>query len=93
MGRTNPTYRDQLRGLEDRWHAYRRGLRLEDQAHFDRLFEQARAYADAAGYQNATDPMTPFLVSILLAQQKQVATLEARLDRLEGRIRDDADEG
>ncbi len=52
MGRTNTTYRDLLRAMESRWQEYRRALRHADQAIFDRLFEYARAHADASGVQN-----------------------------------------
>lgn len=76
MGRTNPTFRLLLQGIEDRWQAYRRALRHQDQRHFDRLFEHADAHADAAGYLNHDDPMLPILVSILLEQEKRIAHLE-----------------
>lgn len=80
MGRTNPTYRDSLRHLEDGWSAYRRALRYRDQAHFDRLWEHAAAYADAAGYQNTERALDLVLVSVLLAQERRIAALETALD-------------
>lgn len=80
MGRTNPTYRDTLRHLEDGWSDYRRALRYQDQAHFDRLWEHAAAYADAAGYHNSTRTMDLVLVSILLAQERRIAELQASLE-------------
>lgn len=86
MGRTNPTYRDQVRALEDRWQDYRRGLRRCDQEHFDRLFEHGRRHADAAGYQNATDPVVALLLSIALAQERHIDELERRVDEFERRL-------
>jgi hypothetical protein len=83
MGRTNATYRDLLRVTENRWQDYRRCLRREDQAHFDQLFTHARNHADASGLRNHEDPMIPVLVSIALAQEKQIAALDDRLDVLE----------
>lgn len=80
MGRTNPTYRDLLRGIEDRWQPYRRALRRRDQPHFDRLFEHARTHADAAGYLNHENPLVPMLVSIVLEQEKRLSRLEAHTD-------------
>lgn len=77
MGRTNPTYRDTLRGLEERWTPYRRALRRRDQPHFDRLFEHGRAHADAAGQLNHAEPLFPLLVSIVLEQERRLAALEA----------------
>jgi len=80
VGRSNPTYRDTLRHLEDRWGQYRRGLRHRDQDHFDRLWEQAANYADAAGYQNTERNLDLVLVSIVLAQERRISSLEAELE-------------
>lgn len=80
MGRTNPTYRDTLRYLEERWASYRRALRHRDQPHFDRLWEQGSNYADAAGYQNAERDLDLFLVSVLLAQERRIAELETQIE-------------
>lgn len=80
MGRTNPTYRDALRGLEERWAPYRRALRRADRAHFDRLFEHARAHADAGGYLDHRFVEVPLLVSVDLRQQRRLADLDRRLD-------------
>lgn len=83
MGRTNPTHRDRLRHLEAHWGDYRRALRHRDQAHFDRLWEHASTYADAAGYQNAERPMDLVFLSIVLAQERRIAELETELDSAE----------
>lgn len=80
MGRTNPTYRDLLHGIEERWQPYRRALRRHDQLHFDRLFEHARAHADAAGYLNHDEPFYPLLVGIVLEQERRISELEAQLE-------------
>jgi hypothetical protein len=76
MGRTNPTYRDYLQEREDDWQSFRRGLRREYQADFDRLFDRARAHADAAGYHNSTDPDLALLLSILLAHEHAICELQ-----------------
>lgn len=52
MGRTNPTYRDVLTGIEERWRDFRRALRRRDQVRFDDLFTYARTHADASGLLN-----------------------------------------
>jgi hypothetical protein len=80
MGRTNPTYRDTIRGLEAQWQPYRRALRHRDQPHFDRLFDHARAHADASGYLNHRLSELPFLLSILLEQERRLRELERRVD-------------
>ncbi|QKY19439.1 hypothetical protein B4589_003235 [Halolamina sp. CBA1230] len=79
MGRSNPTHRDSLRHLESQWGDYRRALRRRDQEHFDRLWEHAADYADAAGYQNRERTLDLVLVSVLLAQERRIAALEAEL--------------
>lgn len=85
MGRTNPTYRDTLRAMRERWSDYRRGLRRRDQPRFDALFEYAAAHADASGYLNRTDPMDALLFSVAIEQETRIDELEARIEKLEGR--------
>ncbi len=86
MGRTNPTYRDRLQSLESRWSDYRHTLRRRDREPFDRLWEHARAHADAGGFQNPPDPMAAVLLSICLEQERAIATLQERIEVLEGRV-------
>jgi hypothetical protein len=81
MGRTNPTYRDWLRAFEERYAAYRRGLRRRDQPHLDALFAQAADHADAAGLANDTDPEVAALLSMLLAHERRIAELEGDDDQ------------
>ena len=76
MGRTNPTYRDLVSRYEASLAPYRRGLRREDQVHFDRLFDQARQHADAATFQHDSDPASMVLLSVLLAHERRLAALE-----------------
>lgn len=80
MGRTNPTYRDTLRQLENQWSDFRRGLRHHNQEHFDQLWVDAANYADAAGYHNSERNMDLVLMSILLAQERRIAELEAAVE-------------
>lgn len=89
MGRTNPTYRNLLDGIETRWGPYRRGLRRDDQRRFDQLFEHARAHADAAGNVNHLEPFYPLTLSILLAHERlleeRARSIEANATTLEAR--------
>ena len=80
MGRTDPTFRDLLRALEDRWQPFRRALRYEDQERFDRLLTHARNHADAAGNLNHQSPVIPVLVAIALAQERRLDELRARVE-------------
>lgn len=89
MGRTNPTFRDLLERYRADYGDFRRGLRAAHEPAFDALFDDAEAYADAAGFQNAREPMHPILLAMLLAQKRQVLALEERVAALESG-RDDA---
>jgi hypothetical protein len=86
MGRTNPTYRDALRAIEERWAEFRRALRRRDQPRFDQLFEYAREHADASGLLNHQDPLLPALLSIDLEQETRLDDHEERLSELEQRL-------
>lgn len=80
MGRTNPTFRDRLRRCRQDWQPFRRGLRAGHKPAFDALFDDAEAYADAAGYQNAREPMHAVLIAMLLAQKRKLRALEERVE-------------
>ena len=86
MGRTNPTYRDALRAIKERWSDFRRALRRHDQPRFDRLFEYAREHADASGLLNHQNPLLPALFSIDLEQQARLDDHEERLAELEAAV-------
>lgn len=83
MGRSKPTFRTYLDGLEDDWQPYRRTLRRRDQPHFDRLFEHARGHADAATQLDPGDPRLAVLFSMLLAHQRELSALRDRIEALE----------
>jgi len=80
MGRTNPTYRDQLATIEEDWSPYRRTLRRRNKSRFDQLFVYARDHADAAGNLNHSDPMAPVWMAIALEQERRIAELESRVE-------------
>jgi hypothetical protein len=88
MGRTNPTYRDALRAIQERWTEFRRALRRRDQPRFDQLFEYARGHADASGLLNHQNPLLPALFSIDLEQEARLEDLEERLEDLEQALED-----
>lgn len=72
LGRTNPTFRQVLRRLENEWDDYKRALRLEDQKHFENLFKKADRNADAASHMNHFEPFNSFLLSVILEQEKEL---------------------
>jgi hypothetical protein len=87
MGRTNPTYRDALRAIEERWAGFRRALRRRDQPRFDRLFNYAYEHADASGLLNHQNPLLPMLFGIDLEQEARLDEHEERLKELERRLK------
>ncbi|MBX0324781.1 hypothetical protein EGH21_17280 [Halomicroarcula sp. F13] len=89
MGRTNPTYRDAIRAIEERWAEFRRALRRRDQPRFDRLFEYAREHADASGLLNHQNPLLPALLSIDLEQEARLDDHEERLEELENELNEE----
>jgi len=91
MGRTNPTYRDALRAIEDRWQDFRRALRRRNQPRFDQLFEYAREHADASGLLNHQNPLLPTLLSIDIEQESRLDEHEKRLEKLEVMIETEED--
>jgi hypothetical protein len=83
MGRTNPTFRDTLRQIENDWDSFRRGLRRRDHEHYDSLWKYAREHADAGGNLNHPNPTEVMLLSVCLGQQRRVAELEHRIKTIE----------
>ena len=62
-----------------RWNGFVRALRKDDREAFEEMMDMGRGFASEAG--NATNPILfePFIMSILLAQQKRILTLEKKL--------------
>jgi len=89
MGRTNPTYRAFLDGYEQEFGDYRRALRRRHQEDFDRLFDGARAFADAAGYANHLDRDVLVLVSMLLAHEERLREQADEIARLRAAVREE----
>ena len=84
MGRTVLPYSHVWEEERSRWLKFRRALRREDQAHFDRLFELARLHLQAGVYASNPWPLESMLLSMLLEQEKALSTMQERLQRLEG---------
>lgn len=84
MGRTNRTFRDRLQATEEGLSDFRRALRHRDQAHYDQLWEHA--HADAAGYANLSRDFDAIYLSILVAQERHIHDLEARVEALESTL-------
>jgi hypothetical protein len=62
-----------------RWAGFARALRKDDREAFEEMMDMCRGYASEAS--NAANPnlFEPFIMSILLAQQRRILTLEKKL--------------
>jgi hypothetical protein len=80
MGKTVPAYRMALEEEISRWSGFARALRKPDRESFDELMDMCRSFASAGG--NATNPILfePFVISIILGQQKRILALEKKLN-------------
>jgi hypothetical protein len=85
MGRTTQTMTQLVAQEEAYWAPFRRALRREDQAIFDRLFAAARHHTAPAHYASHSTPFDSILLAMLLEAMKSVEALRVRLDVLEGR--------
>jgi hypothetical protein len=83
MGRTVLPYSHVWEEERSRWQKFRRALRREDQAQFDRLFELARLHLQAGVYASSPWPLESMLLSMLLEHQKALDALKERLKKLE----------
>ncbi len=83
MGRTVLPYSHVWEEERSRWLKFRRALRREDQAHFDRLFELARLHLQAGVYASNPWPLETMLLSMLLEHEKVIRAVEERLEALE----------
>jgi len=80
VGKTVESYRMALEEEISRWNGFARALRKSDREAFDELMDMCRSFASAGG--NATNSILfePFVISIILGQQKLILTLEKKLN-------------
>ena len=83
MGKTVPTYRMAIESEIANWKAFRDALASEEEKQaFDTIMDLCRIQAMAAS--NACKPILfePMVMSVLLGQQKQIKTLQRKIDAL-----------
>ncbi len=70
------SYRIALEAEINKWNGFARALRKDDREAFEELMDISRGFASEAS--NVTNPILfePFVMSILLALQKRILTLE-----------------
>ncbi len=82
MGRSVPTYREELMKLISEWSGFRRALKGAEREAFDELIISAKKHITAGQNQANPDPMETMLLSILLEHR-------LILDRIERRLQDE----
>lgn len=82
VGRTTQTMTQLVAQEEAYWAPFRRALRKEDQAIFDRLFAAARHHSAPAHYASHSTPFDSILLAMILETMKAVEALKDRLDEL-----------
>jgi len=83
MGKTVPTYRMAIEEEIQQWKPFRDGLASDDEKQaFDIIMDLCRVQAMAGS--NACNPILfePMVMSVLLGQQKQIRTLQRKIDAL-----------
>jgi hypothetical protein len=82
VGRTVEWYRIAMEEEIHRWDGFARALRKDDKEVFDELMGMCRSFSVASS--NATNPiiLEPMIMSILLAQQERIRTLEKKLNAI-----------
>ncbi len=79
MGKSVPTFRQELDKIISEWGKFRRALRGEEREEFDELMLRAKKHVSAAQYQANPDPMESVFISILLEHEMEIARLKRRL--------------
>jgi hypothetical protein len=82
VGRTVESYRIAMEEEIHTWDGFARALRKDDKEAFDAMMGMCRSFATASSC--ATNPIIfePMIMSMLLAQQERIRTLEKKLSTI-----------
>ena len=86
MGRTVVSYRQAVEGEIAKWEGFRKALRAGDAEAFDKMMNACRLYASAGSMATRPVLFEAMLMSILLSQEREIAEIRERLDRIEKRL-------
>ena len=78
MGRSVPTYRNEVERTISHWRRCFPNLNRESQDAFDRVLLKARRHADAASYQGFVDPVHGTLLAVFLEMLKEIEVWDYR---------------
>jgi hypothetical protein len=80
MGRTLPPFSQLIESERRAWAPFRRALRKDDQATFDRLFDCAKLHVQAGVYLSRPWPFEVIVMAMLLEHHKRLEHLLSRLE-------------
>jgi len=86
LGRTVVSYRQAVESEIAKWEGFRKALRMSDAEAFDNMMNACRLYASAGSMATRPVLFEAMVMSILLNQEKAVAEIKERLDRIEKRL-------
>jgi hypothetical protein len=82
MGRTLPPFSQLIEYERRAWAPFRRALRKDDQATFDRLFDCAKLHVQAGVYLSRPWPFEVIAMAMLLEHHKRLEQLLTQLEAL-----------
>ena len=80
MGRTLPPFSQLIEYERRAWAPFRRALRKDDQAAFDRLFDCAKLHVQAGVYLSRPWPFEVLVMAMLLEHHKQLERLLTQIE-------------
>ena len=86
MGRTVTSYRQALEIEIAKWEGFKKALREADAEAFGRMMNACRMYASAGSMATRPILLEAMCMSILLSQEREIAKIRERLDRIEKRL-------
>jgi len=86
MGRTVASYRQALETEIAKWEGFRKALRMTDAEAFDKMMNACRMHASAGSMATRPVLLEAMLMSILLSQEREMAEIRERIDRIEKRL-------
>ncbi|WP_435360414.1 hypothetical protein [Haloarchaeobius sp. DFWS5] len=86
MGKTIPTYREQVADWESDVEEFQRALVYQNQQSFEEVVEHVHRVAHAAGYWYGPNHRETIMLSIDTCQQQEIRDLRERVDELEAAL-------
>jgi len=86
MGRTVASYRQALETEIAKWEGFKKALRITDAEAFDQIMNSCRMHASAGSMATRPILLEAMFMSILLSQEREMAEIREKIDRIEKRL-------